>query len=123
MRRVNLTIEISKFIGVATLEVATKNKNVSKDYQIQRNNESTNEMLAKALKEGMSHLPESVEVNIVTKSGYLILSIKSLTKWTSNGFQNAKGNDIKYKEIWYEIARMAAGHTILINGDEINATM
>lgn len=115
MQQVVFQIETSKYIATAILSVKLKNGKVeSRAYQIQRKSESVNLIGIMALSEGLKHLIRPVELIFYVSPGYISISLESIEKWRGNGFKNKKGEEIKYAEIWKEIAAELEKHEVKI---------
>lgn len=115
MQQVFLNIEIiSKYIAAATLSVNRAGKVISRTYEVQRSDKTTNHAYVLALNEGLKHITEPVELILRLKPGYITISLQSVEKWRKNGFLNKKGEPVKYAKDWKEISRMLDTHKYTI---------
>lgn len=118
MKKIEFEIEVGKYISSATLSVELRKKKISRTYQLQRNNESLNMAHILALKEGLNHITEPVEIEFILNPGYLTISLESVEKWAKNDFRNNKGEEIKYKDYWKDISEELKKHKFKIKFKE-----
>ena len=106
MKKVKMEITIERYIAYADLSTEIKGKIQGRHHEIQRGKESINTTYIKALKHGLEHLTESVELTIIVPPGYLYSSLQVLEKWNENGYITGKGKKVKYADEWQEIQNM-----------------
>ena len=98
----------------AVLEYKSKSGKTTtrEDFEWQKDTTYHRQILCAFLK-SLKRLNASCIVNIYSDSIYLKNGIeKNLSTWKSNGYINAKGEQIKNIQEWKEIAKLISGHKI-----------
>lgn len=96
----------------AVVEFKTKsNKTVTReDFEMQQSTTYHRQCIC-ALIKALERLNSSCYVNVYTDSIYLKNGIDGQIKmWESNGWINAKGNEIKNAREWKKLAKLISGH-------------
>ena len=108
MKQVELRVEISRYLVIASLRLPERD--ISREHEVQREKESMNASSVKGLIIGLKHITEPVELNIIVQPGYLQLGLNSLSKWQQDNYIKADGTEVRHKELWIEAAELLEQH-------------
>ena len=87
-----------------------------KDFSGAVEDTTNNRMEMQAAIEALKALRNPSEITIVTDSRYLKDGITKWVKgWEKNGWKTAKKEDVKNKELWQELNRIASRHKVTWN--------
>ena len=76
-------------------------------------NTTNNRMEMTAVIKALQYIPSGSNVKVVTDSQYVQKGITQwITKWKRNGWKTAKHNDVKNKDLWIQLSKETASHTI-----------
>lgn len=119
---VTLSIEISRYLVIATLSTTLKNgRPYKRTYEEQRNGETKNHAEVKALLLGCRQLNQQMDftLELELQSAYMQISARSLNRWQKDGWKNTKGKAVMYREEWKEIFELIKKYKIeFIDGKE-----
>ena len=108
MQHVELRVEVSRYIVIASFRLLERN--ISREHELQREKESMNASSVKGLILGLKHITEPVELDIITSPGYLTVGINALEKWQQDNYIKADGTEIRHKELWIQVAELLEQH-------------
>ena len=98
----------------AVIEYVNKNRKaeIREDYVLEKVTTYHKSILC-ALIKALKRLNASCELKIYTDSIFLKRNVENnIEMWKKNGFLNAKGEPIKNKDEWKEVAKLLAGHKV-----------
>ena len=108
MKHVELRVEISRYIVVASLRLPERD--ISREHELQREKESMNASSVKGLILGLEHITEPVELDIITSPGYLTIGLNALEKWQQDNYIKPDGTAVRHKELWMKAAELLEQH-------------
>ena len=78
------------------------------------------EALLVGLKNALSYLSSFEKINIHTSCGYIAGGINWLPSWRASDWKNSKGEPLKFKDLWEEIAKNVEGKQLSVHLNEFN---
>lgn len=120
---VKISIEISKYLLIATLSTTLKNgRPYKKVYEQPRNGEKKNHAEVKALLLGCRQLNQQMEftLELELSSAYMQISARSLNRWQRDGWKNSREKVVTYQEEWKEIFELIKKYRVLISDGKEN---